>query len=408
MGRTGRIASALTVTGMTMGTWLVGAPAALAAPAAGSGNGAGAQHRGATEVLYVSPSGRDTATCGAKRMPCRTINHAVTIAVPGATIRVGHGTYMEDVLVTKRLSLVGDKAVVDAAGLDNGIVLAGPSTAGSRVEGFTVENAIGEGILAMQTARVYIGYNAVVSNDKGYGTTKTIECTAQGSIPGDCGEGLHLMTVSHSQVVHNIVEHNVGGILVTDELGPAHANLIAYNVSKDNKYDCGITMPSHNPHAVSSTGIPQPTLGGVYGNVVYRNLIEDNGLITGTGAGVLIAAPFPGAGSYDNAVIGNVIVGNTNSGVTIHSHAPGQDVSGNVIVGNTIYRNNTAGDPVSGDMQTTGVLIYSAVVPVTGTVVVANHFVGDHYGIWVSRNVSLASVRFNRFSDVAVPLFVQP
>ena len=38
--------------------------------------------------------------------------------------------------------------------------------------------------------------------------------------PDDCGEALHLQTVTGSTVSGNLVQDNVGGILLTDEDGP--------------------------------------------------------------------------------------------------------------------------------------------------------------------------------------------
>ena len=47
-----------------------------------------------------------------------------------------------------------------------------------------------------------------------------MECQAAGEVPGDCGEGIHLMSVADSTVAGNYVTGNSGGILLTDEFGP--------------------------------------------------------------------------------------------------------------------------------------------------------------------------------------------
>jgi parallel beta-helix repeat protein len=69
----------------------------------------------------------------------------------------------------------------------------------------------------------------------------------------DCGEGIHLMGAAHSSVVRNEVEDNSGGVLLTDETGPNHDNLISGNSVHDNPFDCGITLASHPP---ATTVIP--------------------------------------------------------------------------------------------------------------------------------------------------------
>ena len=123
-------------------------------------------------------------------------------------------------------------------------------------------------------------------------------------MPGDCGEAVHLQGTTNSQIVFNRVDHNIGGILVTDESGPTTGNLIASNRVVDNMEDCGITMPSHVP------GL------GVKNNVVKENFVAGN-----SGAGVLIATPAPGMAVTGNLVTRNVILNNGEGGIQLHTHA---------------------------------------------------------------------------------------
>ncbi len=334
-------------------------------------------------ALFVSAAGGNDAQPCTWAAPCRTIGHAVSVAAPGSTIVVGPGVYPESVAVTKRVALRGRGAVVDATGQVNGIALTGPATSGSSISGFTVEHALGEGILAVGTAHVAIEWNRVHGNDLGSGTNVTPECQDQGEVPGDCGEGLHLMGVTDSRVVANHVDENVGGILITDEVGPSRGNLIAFNTSIDNHEDCGITLPSHNGAAVGN-----PAAGGVYGNTVIANVSSGNG-----GAGVGMFAPFPGTASYDNRVIGNRLTGNGEAGIAIHAHAPGQNVSGNSINGNFVSGNGI--DPDSGSGHPTGIALFSAVVPVNVTVV-GNHISNEFWGIYINGPFTVRGLRFNQ------------
>jgi nitrous oxidase accessory protein NosD len=387
-GRTARVGTAVVT-------------AAMAASLLGAGLAAAA----GDPTLYVSASaGSDGNPC-TQAAPCLTIGHAIAVAAAGSTIEVSAGTYHEQVFVTKRLVLEGQSAIIDASSLTAGlpplstagligygILVAGPGASGSTVRGFTVENATGEGILAAMTSNVALLDNVVRHSDKGFGTSVTTECQAQGAIPGDCGEGLHLLSVTRSRVVGNQVTNNVGGILVTDEMGPSSGNLIAFNVSMDNKLDCGITLPSHNANAVAD-----PSKGGVYGNRIIGNLSEGNG-----GAGVGMFAPFPGTASYDNQVIGNTLLNNGEAGVAIHAHAPGQNVSGNVIIGNRISGNGI--DPDSGSGQTVGIALFSAVVPVN-VVVAANRISNEYYGIYRAGTINATGLASNHFaSTVTVPI----
>jgi hypothetical protein len=349
--------------------------------------------------LYVSGSeGSDANSCTAD-MPCRTIGHALGIAPSGATIRVEEGKYREQVSVTKSVHLVGDDAVIDATGklggiqplagrgiVGYGLLVFGPGAAGTSVSGFTVENATGEGILVAGTWGVTIAHNIVRHNDAGFGTSLTLECQAQGPIPGDCGEGLHFLSVTWSVAMANLVDHNVGGILVTDEMGPSAHNTISYNKSRWNLMDCGITLPSHNAMAMSN-----PSAGGVYDNLVTHNVSQGNG-----GAGVGMFAPFPGTASYDNVVSYNKLVDNGEAGVAIHAHAPGQNVSGNVVVHNKVSGNGI--DPDSGSGHNTGIAVFSAVVPVSVTVAM-NTISNEYWGIFLAGgSLTVTGLNTNFFS----------
>ncbi len=61
-----------------------------------------------TSTLWVKTSGDDSAPCTAAA-PCRTINHAVSVAQPGDTIKLGPGSYPENdgVHITNDLTIDG-------------------------------------------------------------------------------------------------------------------------------------------------------------------------------------------------------------------------------------------------------------------------------------------------------------
>ncbi|MFZ0756140.1 MAG: NosD domain-containing protein, partial [Trebonia sp.] len=238
------------------------------------------------------------------------------------------------------------------------------------------------------------------------------QCAAEGQAPGDCGEGVHFAGgVAYSTIRDNFIADNSGGVLLSDDVGPTHDNVVEGNVVTDNTTDCGITVPGHNPNALNSAGVPQPSVAGVYRNVIRGNVVTDNG-VQGEGAGVLFANATAGTASYDNLVEGNYIAGNGLAGVTMHAHTlpPGghEDLNGNVIVGNSIGKNNLDGDTLDGppgpsDLKTTGVLVFSGGTPVAVTVA-HNHIFNNFFGVWLSTPVTAFGLRTNKFSHVIIPI----
>ena len=343
---------------------------------------------------YVSTGGTDTGDCTVS--PCRTINYAVGQANSGDVVSVASGTYLESVNVTKRLSLVGHGSTIDATGQSappNGVVISGAGAAGSRLTGFTITHAGLEGVFVVQTSNITIDRNVLVDNDV-YGPFHPL-CVAQ---PDDCGEALHLQSVSNSVVRDNLVRDNVGGILLTDEDGPTYGNLIADNRVLNNSKDCGITLASHYFHPAFA--VPAD-VGGVYRNTVVHNVSNDNGA-----AGIGVFAGPPGAAAWENVVTGNSASGNGFAGIMIHSHTPSQNVNGNVITNNVLSGNGIDDDnPV--DDAPTAISIFSAFDRIPQTVVAANRISDEHYGIVTLNAAKLSGLPSNKFaSSVAVPVSV--
>ncbi len=393
-------------------------------------------HRGALIVSPSGSSGNSGRSCSSATYS--TIQSAVDAASSGATVTVCPGTYTEDVIVATPLRLVGlHGATVQGSPTGNGncdqLGPAGPGSAPClagitiksswvQVSGFTVQGAIGEGILATGSlaggsiSHVEIRDNHVTGNNTGTAQSPNSpypQCNPVGATPGDCGEAVHLMGVYASQVTGNLINGNGGGVLLTDEFGPTHDNLISANVIKDNLFDCGVTVPGHNPFALDAAGNRQPSVAGDYRNVIARNVITGNG-VDGEGAGVLFANASAGSASYDNLVIHNYIAGNGLGGVTLHAHpiAPGtfEDLNGNNVIANTIGQNNLAPDADPGPnapTTTVGVLIYGA-VPVT-IKVAGNRIFDNNIGIWLGTGGNVtAKLRHNRTFNVTTPVFVQP
>lgn len=392
---------------------------ALTALASGSAGATSAQ------TLYVfnhnaqSASSHDMgkgAGCG--NAAYTTIGAAVAAASAGDTVKVCPGSYPEDVVVNKALTLIGQNATIDATGQDNGVqVIASDVT----VDGFTIENAIGEGILVGQTplapgvtplnvSDVTVENNTVTGNDQGNPTGQDLtdspyaQCDAANNIPGDCGEGIHLLSVHDSTVTGNSVTGNSGGVLLSDENGATFGNTISSNTVSNNLYDCGITVAGHRPLVFG---------GGVHDNTISANTAVNNGVV-GQGGGVLLASGVPGnvpgipgtgGAVYDNTVNGNYLAGNGLAGVTVHSHSPGENLNGNVIENNVIDTNNIDFDedffPFV-DMETTGVIVAS-VAPLSITI--ANNTISNNfYGIWLMPAVTATGTSTNTYVNVTTPV----
>jgi Periplasmic copper-binding protein (NosD) len=397
---------------------------------------AGAASAGATggsqRTVFVSPNAHSSGadqSCGSAAFS--SIQKAVNAVPSGGTVVVCQGTYHEQVVLSKPVALVGLRATIDETGVTPTFKVTLPPPTGTQTiyaavvivssqvqfSGFTVTHAVGEGILAAGLGKdisgISISNSHVVHNDLGFAvkTTPYFQCKATGGVPGDCGEGVHFTGVAYSSVRDSLVADNAGGVLLSDDTGPTHGNWVTGNVVTGNSTDCGITVPGHNPDALSATGKLQPSVAGVYDNVIAGNMVTNNG-VKGEGAGVLFANATAGTASYDNLVEGNYIAGNGLSGVTMHAHVikKGQFeyLSGNTVIANVIGKNNLDGDtldyPASPkDLATTGVLVYSGGTKVTVTIA-RNHISDNKIGVWLSKVVTAAGLGTNSFTNVTTPV----
>ncbi len=307
-------------------------------------------HTAVANTLCVNPSGSHGCYS--------SIQMAVNSASPNDVINVARGTYNEDVLIGKPLSLLGagaDPSVIDATGLAHGIFVDGfdnPGLHNVTIAGFAVKNALYEGILVVSASDVTIRDNQILNNDKvpGISFGSGIACpnqpgtgTYETDESGDCGGALHLVGTVNSIVSGNLVTGNADGILISDETGDSRGNLVSHNTFKDNPLECGIVLASHPPSGHATP--PFAPHFGVHHNTVADNVSEDNGVqVGGSGAGLF--SDGQGAGrTSENVIIHNTLKGNGLGGVALHTHVgpnfglPADNMDGNMIIGNFISGN---------------------------------------------------------------------
>jgi hypothetical protein len=385
---------------------------------------------GIASTRFVRPNGVDAANnCKVQGSPCATIGHALAQAAAGDTVQLEPGTYLvshnpagtSNTVPSNKAGITiqsdpgtgtAANTIIDATGVHNGLVV---NANGVTVNKISVVNADLQGILVSpptdavapaSVGNVTLTGSVITNNDACEKHLTSADCPPPDP-NDDFGEAVQLLSVINSTVSLNQITHNVGGILMTDELGPNHGNTITHNNVSANTLDCGITLAGHNTTAVATSGAnighAQPTSAGVYNNTISDNTANDNGA-----AGVIIAGGPPGAAAYGNHVTGNTANDNGLAGISIHSHTPLQDMNDNVIMNNFVSHDalsgGTAGAPGDSDAgvtKTTGLLVLAAAAPVSGTVITGNHISNVAIGVWLSAATPTTTVTANTISVVA-------
>lgn len=290
----------------------------------------------------------------------KTIQSAVNAASNNDIIQVSSGKYTEEVTIGKPLSILGsgsDSTVVNAANFAHGFFVDGYDNHDLNnvtISEFTIENALYEGILIVSATDVTLRNNTIKNNDAVPGVVFSGALTGCPNQPGsgiyetdetgDCGGAIHLVGAVNSTISDNYVTGNADGVLISDETGESHNNLLIRNIITKNPLECGIVLASH-PRAGTTTMNPIPAHFGVNNNTVAENVSSDNGVqIGGAGAGMFSDGAGQGTVS-GNVIIRNKLTDNGLGGVAMHSHVgpafglPADNFSGNKIIGNFIAGN---------------------------------------------------------------------
>jgi hypothetical protein len=297
----------------------------------------------APSTVYVSNTHTGSPAC--RHTPIDTVHEGIDLVAVRGTVIVCAGTYAEDVVIAKRLTLRGlPGAVIDGDSVDIRIQAEHVTVTGLTLTG------LGTGIIAE------LSY-----------------ATITGNVLTDLGaEGIALRGVHNSVIKNNRIARSVIGIYTEDrEQAPFQSNWIVGNVVTDSRNGPGIWM-------VNQSG------AGIVGNVVQYNVLARN---QGDFAGGISMVVNTGDGGVirDNRIVANKAWDNGHAGVEILVPFPNADVSGNSIRLNNIGTNNVQrAEP--GDAFTTGIYIDS---DATMSIVIARNYIhDDEVGIFTAGDVT--------------------
>jgi hypothetical protein len=365
----------------------------------------------AAATLGVTTGGNDTGDC--VDSPCLTIQYAIGEAADGDTITVGAGTYSEDVVVDKGVTLQGAQAGTDArerTGAET-VVQAAPTGTGNAptfsvraddvtIDGFTITQDEartngGMGILVptnLSTQNLTVINNVITDNQygmAGFTPQPTANITGLrvrrnlfadnnrdtlGSptttalyMPGRIGDDV--------QITDNAFENTfaAGGDGAAVNIGGRSGDLLNDVVVTGNTSDNDqsfLVLTSATNATVEDNRVTNQTgtsvfIGGGTGEVT----IAGNEITDGSNAGIRVTDLLGATAPSDIGISGNTITGMATYGVVLAGVAadPG-DMSG-VTINDNVIHDNTDGIGTEGTPS------------LTGTAINGNSIVGNETGI---------------------------
>jgi parallel beta-helix repeat protein len=238
-----------------------------------------------------------------------TIQAAINAANDGDTIFVRNGTYYENVVVNKSLSLIGESrdTILDGQGDEDLLYV---ETKSVTIKSFTLRNC---------TIGIYL-------------TETSNQTNISDNTITDCREGIFIVVSSKNNITHNCMQSNLYGI---HTFPPSSGDRRSFG----NLIEC-------NRIADTSVAI---AIGDSHNNTVIANILENS--YYGIQVGTL---------SNNNLLLANKVTNSKTVGIMLVFS------SGNNLVANTIT--NTSFDPGS-----TGVFLYeSSNNTLTGNTIMAN------------------------------------
>jgi len=176
----------------------------------------------ARTIIYVDDSNTAGPWNGTQDYPYETIHEGITAAIAGDTVSVLSGTYNENLVITKDLTLVGenkDTTFIDGGG--NGHVVNAHGTSDSEIHvhisKLTLRNAGGSGFDGITFSYVTTSEIAdnKMSNNKGEGISLD-HCNAitvrNNLITNNDAAGISLTASDQNIIENNIIQHNQKGI----------------------------------------------------------------------------------------------------------------------------------------------------------------------------------------------------
>lgn len=209
-----------------------------------------------------------------------TIQEAINHANEGNTIFVKNGTYYENIVVNKTVSLVGEnreKTILNGTTIDPTMIV---NASNLSIKGFTFIGYTFNNIIIDSTYGVIIAENRIVFNAIGIDVENSKNVTMEHNILNGLGLDNIGIMLSHSsgcRIINNTV---TSAILSGIWLWLSNGNLISQNLISDNDY--GMYLRESDQNTISNNAILSNGGSGIYlesdssNNEILRNEIVEN------------------------------------------------------------------------------------------------------------------------------------
>jgi len=269
----------------------------------------------AAATINVANNGLDTATCGSRTAPCRSIGRGIDRALAGDTVLVGPGKY-GDLNGDGLLGGAGEEVSSGTAAVRVGKPLRVVSSAGAVL---TVIDAGGGVFWTVDVAADGVtfgvaggGFTLVGGQFEGLNVTGQTNLRISGNIAsGSPGSGFVVISTGYVEMTDNIAHGNASAGFVIGSALESSRVILRNNQSYGNNE--GISSSTYGRHEIAYNEVSNNASRGI--SVDFTPAFIHHNLVTGNGIGIASNSwspdrlPSAGPVLFRNSVIGNTRFG---------------------------------------------------------------------------------------------------
>jgi len=198
--------------------------------------------RGEGNIWYVDDDAAEGGN-GSLEKPYQKIQDAVDNASEGDTIRVWNGTYEENIVVDKSVSLVGngsETTTIEGSGRDDVVRITADWV---KIRCFTItESGMGNKGVKIESNNITIQNSTCSNNDDSIYLYYSNDCIIENNTSSNNGRGIRVYNSINCTITNNTCLNNDEGIFI---YGSSDCTIANNTCSSNNKYGINLRYPSN-------------------------------------------------------------------------------------------------------------------------------------------------------------------